>query len=309
MLYYVFVAPFIIIILYMVLFVTFKFMGFRRIPYEMFMNSHICLDDNKIIANKSEHLKEYLNSVNPNMYTTKVLMNGPVTKEIFIKKYSNSIVPINGIYVKMMDNYTIKCNKLLTRYPVFGKYKWNFMMSINNLEKDMPFTIDQYIILPEVLLKQIYENYKHGHYKTDFINTLIHEKIHVIQRFNQVKFDKFYTEYYKHFLVKKYTGTIPADLDKHYMTNPDSNNSVWLYTIKNHTYLPLLIHENKEFKSNAYNLENLDDIIDLDIYKYDLGYKYNISFYHPNEVFACEMSDYIISQMYSNICDKFIKDL
>ena len=60
MLYYVLVAPFVIIILYMILFVTFKLLGFRNIPYEMFMSSPILLEDDKVIATKSELFKNYL---------------------------------------------------------------------------------------------------------------------------------------------------------------------------------------------------------------------------------------------------------
>jgi hypothetical protein len=310
MIYYVIVAPFVIIILYMILFVSFKFLGFKSLPYEMFMNSPVLLTDNKIIATKSEHLKEYLISINPNMYKIKAPMVDDIfNKDLFIKNYTNSIIPVSENYLTMLDEYIRKCNKLLNKFPVFGRYKWEFMMSINNLEQNMPFTIDQYIILPSILLKSLHETYKHGHYKSDFINTLIHEKIHVIQRFNQEQFDNFYKTYYKHFLSRKYTDIIPESLQKRHMSNPDSNNSIWLYTIKNHTYLPLLIYENESFHSYGYNLENLSDIVNLDKYKYDLGYKYDVSFYHPNEVFACEMSGYIMSNMSSNICDKFIKNL
>ena len=310
MLYYVFVAPFVITILYMILFVTFKLMGFRNIPYEMFMSSPILLEDDKVIATKSEHFKNYLLSINPAMYKHKVSNDHDIIdRQLFIKKYTNSILSVDKKYAKMLDDYVIKCNKLLDKYPIFGRYKWNFMMSINNLEQNMPFTLDQYIIIPKVMLESIYENYKHGHFKTDFINTLIHEQIHIIQRFNQDKFDKFYLDYYKHFLLRKYNDMIPPILDKKYMSNPDSNNSIWLYRIKGEVYIPLLIYENGKIKSNAYNIDNFNDIIDLDRYKYDLGYKYDISFYHPNEVFACEMSGYIVSNMTSNICDKFIKTL
>ena len=48
----------------------------------------------------------------------------------------------------------------------------------------------------------------------------------------------------------------------------------------------MLIFEDGKIKSNAYNIDNYNNIIDLDRYKYDLGYKYDISFY-PNEVLTC----------------------
>ena len=35
----------------------------------------------------------------------------------------------------MLESYVEKCNKLLVKYPVYGRYPWEFKMSINNLEK------------------------------------------------------------------------------------------------------------------------------------------------------------------------------
>ena len=33
--------------------------------------------------------------------------------------------------------------------------------------------------------------------------------------------------------------------------------------------------------------------LDLDVYKKQLGYQNDISFYHPNEIFACETTNMI----------------
>ena len=129
----------------------------------------------------------------------------------------------------------------------------------------MPFTIDKYIILPKNTLEDLLQSYKHGHFKTDFIDTLIHEKTHVIQRFNQSRFDTFYKTYYKHIVVRKFNDVIPDVLDKNHMANPDSNNSIWLYKLKNHTYIPMLVYSDNKIKSFAFNIEDYNDVIDLKI--------------------------------------------
>ena len=310
MLYYVFVAPFFIIIMYLVLFTTFRFMGYRNIPYEMFSDSPLFHREKNIFITNTEHLKEYLTSVHPQMYSVKVDFKGlPPTYDNFYKQYTDSIVDISSEYNEMLESYVEKCNKLLVKYPVYGRYPWEFKMSINNLEKNMPFTIDKYIILPKNTLEDLLESYKHGHFKTDFIDTLIHEKTHVIQRFNQSRFDTFYKTYYKHIVVHKFNDVIPDVLDKNHMANPDSNNSIWLYKLKNHTYIPMLVYSDNKIKSFAFNIEDYRDVIDLDKAKYDFGYRYNISFYHPNEIFACEFTGYVLSNMSSDICDRFINSL
>ena len=59
------------------------------------------------------------------------------------------------------------------------------------------------------------------------------EQIHIIQRFNQDKFDSLFR--ILHFLLRKYNDMIPPLLDKKYI-NPDSNNSIWIYQIKENLY-------------------------------------------------------------------------
>ena len=110
-------------------------------------------------------------------------------------------------------------NKLDTLLLLSSVYLWkkhhpNFTtnLTVDKLTYDYLHNInatylwDKVEILPKNTLEDLLQSYKHGHFKTDFIDTLIHEKTHVIQRFNQSRFDTFYKTYYK-IILKKYNRT------------------------------------------------------------------------------------------------------
>ena len=71
------------------------------------------------------------------------------------------------------------------------------------------------------------------------------------------------------------------------MTNPDSNEHIWMYKINNNIIYPILERKFNSYISTGYNL-NLNKKYNL----YDLlPYDNNISIYHPNEIMACELAD------------------
>ena len=76
--------------------------------------------------------------------------------------------------------------------------------------------------------------------------------------------------------------------------NPDSNNTIWIYKMDGKKYIPLLVSIDNTIKSIGFNKDLLSDKIDLTILKSRLGYSSRISFYHPNEVFACDVTEQLI---------------
>ena len=73
-----------------------------------------------------------------------------------------------------------------------NKFSWKFIQSINNLEDSMPYTFDDKIVFSEKQLDKELNNFLAGNIDNRFIETLIHEQIHVIQRQNQSKFNSYY---------------------------------------------------------------------------------------------------------------------
>ena len=185
----------------------------------------------------SSHYKNYLASVDPNIYKIKC----PNYKNNFVLDYSKNIKNVPNKYHTLISTYVNHANKITGEYPIFRREPWNIYVSINNLEMNMPYTIDNYIIISLKDIKDLYPSFKKGHIDNHFINTLVHEKIHVIQRNRQKKFDNFYRQVYNNFIDSRYGKVIPKKLKESNMNNPDSNNTHWIYKLNQKKYLPLLL--------------------------------------------------------------------
>ena len=139
------------------------------------------------------------------------------------------------IYKKNIENFNnsekIKLKfiiKKINRY-YFPNKKWYLVKTNDKIEKNMAFTLDKYIFLPS--------SYINNNNITDLAETLIHEKIHIIQRFNKQIFFNFYTQQ----LNFDYTNKI---INKHLLnniqiTNPDGIEINWIFKKKNKYYLPI----------------------------------------------------------------------
>lgn len=290
--------------------ITFPFIIILLGILYLIIRNYNCLDSFKnysLNIAKSNHFNDYIQSVHKNMYKIKV-NNTKSSYSDFKYNYLNSLYKLDNKFNSMLMQYIIKCNILLNKLPIFKKYKWKFLLSTNNLEMNMPFTIDDTIIIPENLLNSIYIKYIRDKTLSDnFINTLIHEKIHIVQRFNQYKFNKFYKSRYS-FVQKIYKGNLPDSIAASHMNNPDSNNQLWEYKLNNKLYYTLLKYENNDNKSVGIDINN-GDLIDLDLIKTGLGFKKDISIYHPNEIFACEVAKKVQKKNLNNKDMRFLKTL
>lgn len=267
---------------------------------EFFKSTHLGIEDTK-------HFNDYIISIDSAMYDNKVGVN-LYNQGRFRDKYLSMLYPVHKRYNYMLKEYIQKSKKLTKNIPVFNKYKWNFLCSKHGLELNMPYTIHDYIVIPENMLESIYKRYiTRKEICKRFLNTFIHERLHIVQRFNQAKFNKYYRERYS-FFKGFYKKQIPKEIRSKQMSNPDSNNSISIYKLDNQLYYTLLRHHNGNLDSIAINIKN-GDIIDLDYIKKQLGYDDDISFYHPNEIFACEVAKKIENRKYNNRDIKFLKSL
>lgn len=289
----------------------------------------------------SNHFINYLDSIHFDMHSKKINDSGISWKLIknlscskkynhLKKKYISKLKKIPPKYNYMLSFYTNKCDQFLKKYKIFFKYKWDFLMSIDGLELNMPFTIDKKIILPRYLLESIYLDFKNNfdvkmmvssnflanqklnfRPNKDFMNTLIHEKIHIIQRSNQDTFNSFYKYEYRSFLRNRFNEkSIPENIAKKHMNNPDSNNQYWVYMDYNSPkndryYLPLLIYKDKNVRNYGYFFKS-KKLKNINYHRKKLGYKSDVSFYHPNEIFACELSRQLLEKKVSKSYSKFL---
>ncbi len=273
--------------------------------FETFNNSKL-IDLNHIDRDNifnSEHFIQYINNVHSNMYNIKLK---PFNKH-FKKEYMDRIVLVPDEYKKKLNESIEEAQKKIneSKLVALNKIPWKIMISRNGLEMNMPYTIDDCIIIPLDNLKYL----NNSSNNEIFIKTLIHEKIHILQRKNQEILNKFYKENYKFIELNTKLQNIPEQWNKINMTNPDSNFDLWIYKYNLKEYLPLLVVINGQTKEFAFNINNLDEYIDLRKVVLDESLPKNCSLYHPNEILACDLADKIMINKITNSYNKLFDEL
>jgi len=243
----------------------------------------------------NNHLYEYLSSIHSNMYNIKLSIPNvsKITYNNFCMIYELLLRKITKDEKNKINNIINKADRLikLAGIKCLLNIPWKFLISRNNLEMSMPFTIDNMIVIPE---KEI---------STISVSTLIHEKIHILQRKNQDKFNNYYKKLYPFLFNKIDNKIIPNELEKRHMTNPDANNTYWIYRIHNKLWLPLLISEkiDEHCIEMAYPVLFVNNNVMIDVSNPTKlrnlfpNMDKNISLYHPNEIFACQLSSTIVN--------------
>jgi|694.fasta_scaffold29091_8 hypothetical protein len=242
----------------------------------------------------NKHLYEYLNTIHSNMYNIKLSIPNvsKMTYENFCMIYLLLLRKITKNEKNILKSSIDKADKLikLAGLKCLLNIPWKFLISKNNLEMSMPYTIGNNIVIPEKEVSSISSK------------TLIHEKIHILQRNNQEKFNNYYKKLYPFLFNKINDKIIPNELEKKHMTNPDSNNTYWIYRIHNKLWLPLLICEKQNNCIElAYPVLFINNNVVIDVNNPTKlrnllpNMEKDISLYHPNEIFACQLASTIIN--------------
>ena len=93
-----------------------------------------------------------------------------------------------------------------------------------------------------------------------------------------------------------------------HMNNPDSNNQLWIYRINKKDYVTFLKYDHGSLISVGGSLDK-NEIISLDSIRTKYGFKRDTSLYHPNEIFACELSHKIVDGVNKGSNIVFLKSL
>jgi hypothetical protein len=151
-------------------------------------------------------------------------------------------------YFKLADSYFEKHG-----FRKAVQLPWQTVASIQRLEQGMPFTLGDVVVMPYSMIRDIVvfhekdikvkksENGRSppeylfsldpGRAVRGFLQTLIHEKWHIIQRMHQDFFNEFYGKFFP-FLMPALDA--PMELlgssnELSYTENPDSNGLLWYY--------------------------------------------------------------------------------
>jgi hypothetical protein len=177
------------------------------------------------------------------------------SKEEFKNKYIESITQFNNNELDKLNKNKDVANKMIRQYIKENNNNFSrLLLKLSDINIE--------------ILKQPFIKYPHTLGKTIFTpfviepKTIIHEKIHILQRLYPDDIDNIY----------KIDGYIKSDLKyKLQRNNPDNNN--YIYTINNNPIVCL------------YNSENPKDINDITKLIDD----------HPNEIYAYKYADIIFN--------------
>lgn len=125
--------------------------------------------------------------------------------ENIIKKNINIIIQANYLINKYLNNNLKKNNK---------KNNWNICLTKNNFMFNNPFTLDEIIFIPFNYILQNNEKI--------LLETFIHEKLHIYQRYNLKQWNKIITNYTNWKLCK-------YEKQKNIIYNPDVNYNQYYY--------------------------------------------------------------------------------
>ena len=254
------------------------------------------IEDTK--ANLSKHFNRYLKNISTKVYSSK-LKTTTTNTNTFKKQYLSKIKQIPENKRHFLINYTETMNRYFTKSGLKNliKIPTNYAMSIDNLEMQMPYTLDNIIVLPKDFLSQI-----NNKINKNILEILIHEKLHIIQRLYQDKFNKFYKSYYSFLDNVIQLENLPRIIKDKSMTNPDNNFDLWLYKLNGKTYIPSLEITKNGLKEFAYEYKNYSNKTLLkNIIKYS-----NTSQTHPNELFAYEVSEQIVANNINGNIKQFL---
>jgi hypothetical protein len=259
-----------------------------------------------------KYLMTYLRSIHPAMYriklprvekqpnsstsqTARVSVAYTMSLKQFKEEYTKNLREPRVDEYKILIDKTIRANKLLSECKLYilRDIPWRFIISSAFLEFGYPFTIGDTIIIPEHKVKNI------------DVETLIHEKIHIYQRMQPIRFDYLYEHLFS--FVKKTDPkliVIPDEIRMSEMTNPDENGDIWIYYDKGTWYYPSLqLGMSRLTEEVGYPVQHYTYPMRVRTSGKKLlrslsilnGYPSTISVYHPNEIFACLLSHQVVT--------------
>lgn len=214
----------------------------------------------------------------PNMYLVKY-GHSPNTKISDI--VANSVRNFTETDKEKLKKVTELAESIISKHPIFPKIEWVYIKVGNNYEFGYPHTVNGAIVLPERALNNLN------------LETIIHEKIHVLQRKYPEIFRMFYINKYK-FIPHKYKIN-----DSLLVVNPDGPINNWGYVLKNKDFLvPYCRFTNSGLQTYGCVFRN-----GKMIYRGPVPQEYTNSFpvsqiYHPNEISAIDIANFIVKGKY-----------
>lgn len=248
----------------------------------------------------SSDIKTYFDSQNVNINTN---FNNWVIKNLSEKQIN---------FLKSNIKLSVRCLKNLNRELNNKNFNLDYdlwkLCIFDNMFFNLPFTLLDVIFIPRSYIISSMEKEKTGlldflfddqnQINKGFSKTLVHEKIHLLQRYNQDIWNKYITANTNWRIVNKpiYFNSSPINNNK-IIYNPDTyyvkNVFAYLEPKSNIFYYgQMLLNSNKKIRNIWYQMVSSNDKINLyPIYNSITKYE------HPYEELAYTMSDELINKI------------
>lgn len=292
-----------------IIFIVLVFLYNRKIVTEPFFNQKniLFVEDKKEIK---KNLYYYIKNINkyqiPNKTSFQLKKDSSLDE--ILNFYVTSTSKFTDYEKYMLSKYTKIIDKYIHSGSLLHTFDWKFVKLDKSIEYGMPFTSGKLIFFSSVFLNNL-------HNAEECIEIILHEKIHICQRYHQSIFDRFYKDSLN-ISMKKIP--ICEYWEKLNFTNPDGISLKYIYKdTSGKEYLPMLIQKRKLQKIliPIYNNKllkiyyNINDV-PINFFKY---LPKDVCLYHPNEVTASLLPKIILKkkihpfviQMFSSI-NKYI---
>ena len=210
--------------------------------------------------------------------------------------YFDSIMQFTYEEQELLQQATNKAlQKLNNWFPNFLKdTEIKFIKVEGTLDWNMPYTINNCIVMPYIMLKN----------KKELVKTIVHELIHIHQRINP----EFYSNLYSGIFSFEHTNCIInlSNYENITITNPDTNNTQWIIQLYDGLYYPAMIYINNTSQEVLFRIKrdnnNCYVAIDNPLKAHsrkdyiELLRGCNEQISHPNEIIACS----IVTALFKN---------
>lgn len=247
----------------------------KKIIKERFKNKeeYINFFDKKIVNNFINNDNDnYINNLSSyDLVARKCKLNNEYKTKII-----NCISNFSELQKQVITEGTIEADKFLKNYnDLFDgndilKYKWNFALTTNNnndeYEEGLPHTREDIIFLSDKIIP--------NKCNSNFINTLIHEKIHIFQRYNTDLMEK---------IINNLGFKRTSEKNIKQRSNPDLNK--YIYINKNNEKLQCLYDNN-----NPTSIQNVNCLNNTTLFEHPYEY---LAYTIANKYNALELKKYI----------------
>jgi hypothetical protein len=177
----------------------------------------------------------------------------------FTNKQKNILIEC----IKIVDNFFDKYNKIVNGKEI-NKIKWKLALTYKNnnfeYEEGLPHTRENIIFITDSLIPDENNNYD------NLIKILVHEKIHIYQKYNSKLFEDIIKSM-GYMILPEYK----IDKDKLYLrrSNPDINNTIYYNPVNNKDmvfyYSSKTPHGINDISTNNFSLEHPYEFIAYEI--------------------------------------------